>query len=66
MAMGNTKTERIGMRIAPEKKDEWLQVSKTWGYNGLTPFIESLVDWAINFDKYGGNYQAYLEAQGKK
>jgi hypothetical protein len=51
------------MRIDPEKKQEWLTVSKNWGYNGLTSFIEGMVDWAILFDKYDGNKEAYLADQ---
>lgn len=58
------KSERLGMRISPEKKQEWLDASKEWGYNGLTPFIESVVDWALAYERYGGNYEAYLQDVG--
>lgn len=60
------KSSRIGMRISPEKKDQWEETSKAWGYGGLSSFIEAMCDWAIAFEKYDGNYEAYLKAEGGK
>lgn len=60
-----SKTARIGMRISPEKKDLWAQKADEWGYSGTSALLEAMVDWAIAYEKYDGDYEAYLKGEGK-
>jgi uncharacterized protein YjdB len=58
------KSARIGMRIDPEKKDQYAIMAKSWGYSGISAFLEAMADWAIAYEKYEGDYQAYVAAEG--
>lgn len=58
------KTARIGMRIDPAKKERWVEVADKWGYSGLSSFLEGMADWAIAFEDFDGNYQAYVKYEG--
>lgn len=59
------KVARFGMRIAPNKKEAWEETARSWGYKSTSDFIESMVDWAIQWDKFDGDYKAYLEGVKK-
>lgn len=58
------KSARIGMRISPEKKQRYVEVADQWGYSGLSAFLESMADWAIAYQDFDGNYDAYVKYNG--
>lgn len=58
------KSARIGMRISPEKKERYQTVADQWGFSGLSAFLEGMADWAIAFQDFDGNYQAYVKFKG--
>lgn len=56
------KTDRIGMRVSPAEKERWEATAKSWGYPSLAAWICAMADWAIAFDQFDGDYEAYKES----
>lgn len=59
-----SKTGRIGIRIEPDKKAEYEAAAVAFGYKSLSAFTVAMLDWAIAYDQYNGDYAAFLKDKG--